>query len=595
MQSTDELINPNLFGITYQNSYNLKHMNSILPGIIKPTTQNNFNTLDNNNIPLNKLEHNSTLSSPLQDKKQFVKMSKNDFQNFLLEFASSTKKEIQKLEHLPLTSKQAKELKNKIREKELIAIYRGGIIHKHPNRNVLKNQNNKLSKIQSNKNIYGYTLYKQQHHPITKRQYSSKDKSNNKNNNKVVKSNSLPSLITRTPNKNNTVIESNTNNNNNNSTQISHKNNYNLKPNQKHANIIRRYDSVTKPRKVILKNNTSNKITNNDDNNPKSLSTNFTLIKTTHNSESNNCIGKLPEKQKSNLETILTVECTEKDDIEIPQSNLDKYTIGKEIGKGAYAIVKHCIHKETKEHLAIKIYNNTTIKNNKTKKHHIIKEINILKELNHVNLIKLYDYFQDEHSLYIVMEEAKGIPLLTFLKSNYKYDELRAKRIFTQLLRALAYLHQNNICHRDIKLDNIIIDDSMSIKLIDFGFGSHFEDKESKLNLFCGTPSYMPPEIIKKESYYGPPVDMWSAGVVLFNLLCNTFPFKGVDEKDLFQKICNGGFNIPNNVSTSAQNLLRKLLCVNPQSRIKADVALKHDWIVKLMDVFSYNLKKKGK
>ena len=93
-------------------------------------------------------------------------MSKNDFQNFLLEFASSTKKEIQKLEHLPLTSKQAKELKNKIREKELIAIYRGGIIHKHPNRNVLKNQNNKLTKIQSNKNIHGYTLYKQQQHQV---------------------------------------------------------------------------------------------------------------------------------------------------------------------------------------------------------------------------------------------------------------------------------------------------------------------------------------------------------------------------------------------------------------------------------------------
>ena len=108
-------------------------------------------------------------------------------------------------------------------------------------------------------------------------------------------------------------------------------------------------------------------------------------------------------------------------------------------------------------------------------------------------------------------------------------------------MRVLAYLHRNNICHRDIKLDNIIIDDSMSMKLIDFGFISDLESKESKLNLFCGTPSYMPLEIIKKESYYGPPVDMWSAGVVLFNMLCNTFPFKRINEKDLFQKICSGG------------------------------------------------------
>ena len=103
----------------------------------------------------------------------------------------------------------------------------------------------------------------------------------------------------------------------------------------------------------------------------------------------------------------------------------------------------------------------------------------------------------------------------------------------------------------------------------------------------------MPPEIIKKVEYYGPAADMWSAGIVLFHLLCGTFPFRGSNEKELFAKICNGTFQVPNNVSVSAHNLIQKLLTVNPQKRITAEGALKHEWIVNVMNVFSYNLKKK--
>ena len=193
------------------------------------------------------------------------------------------------------------------------------------------------------------------------------------------------------------------------------------------------------------------------------------------------------------------------------------------------------------------------------------------------------------------MEEAKGISLLSFLKSvpNHRVDELRAKRIFNQIISALAYIHKNNICHRDLKLDNIIIDDCLNIKFIDFGFGIHFKSLDAKLKLFCGTPNYMPPEIIKKVEYYGPAADMWSAGIVLFHLLCGTFPFRGSNEKELFTKICNGTFQVPNNVSVSAHNLIQKLLTVNPQKRITAEGALKHEWIVNVMNVFSYNLKKK--
>lgn len=90
----------------------------------------------------------------------------------------------------------------------------------------------------------------------------------------------------------------------------------------------------------------------------------------------------------------------------------------------------------------------------------------------------------------------------------------------------MSYLHSMNIIHRDIKLENIIIDSKKNVKIIDFGFGS-CTPKSKLLNFFCGTPSYMPPEIVLKKNYIGPYVDIWSIGILLFIMLCGVFPFRG--------------------------------------------------------------------
>lgn len=178
------------------------------------------------------------------------------------------------------------------------------------------------------------------------------------------------------------------------------------------------------------------------------------------------------------------------------------------------------------------------------------------------------------------MEEAKGISLLSYIKSlpNRKMMESNVRKIFKQIMEALAYMHSKNIYHRDIKMENIILDNQFRVKIIDFGFGVH-SSNDTKLSLLCGTPSYMSPEMILKKDYFGSAVDIWSVGIVLYVLLCGTFPFKGKNERELFTRIPKGIFTIPEGISANAKLIIRSLLVVNPNERATVEFILKHEWV----------------
>jgi serine/threonine protein kinase len=130
------------------------------------------------------------------------------------------------------------------------------------------------------------------------------------------------------------------------------------------------------------------------------------------------------------------------------------------------------------------------------------------------------------------------------------------------VVEAVAYLHSQNVVHRDLKLDNILVDEQKRVKLIDFGFAVNCS-KDQKLSLFCGTPHYMDPDIARKQDYGGHAADVWALGVLLFILLTGKLPFFGEFEGDLFRKIQKAKFDFPKEVSPQSKNLIRKIFQVD--------------------------------
>ena len=168
------------------------------------------------------------------------------------------------------------------------------------------------------------------------------------------------------------------------------------------------------------------------------------------------------------------------------------------------------------------------------------REITVLKRLRHPGMIGLHDLIDTPKQIYMITDYVRGISLKEFSKAhNNQIIRLNtARRIFKQLAESVCYLHSLNMIHRDIKLDNVLIDEkSKTVKLIDFGFSVIIPNTAARLKIFCGTPSYMSPEITRKLEYDGKPVDVWALGVLLYILVTGTSPFKGTNEQDLFKKI----------------------------------------------------------
>ena len=183
--------------------------------------------------------------------------------------------------------------------------------------------------------------------------------------------------------------------------------------------------------------------------------------------------------------------------------------------------------------------------------------------------------------IYIVTEYASKGDIFDHLVKNGKMPEPEACHVFSQILSAVHYCHSKGVVHRDLKVENLLLDGENNIKLADFGFSNFYESETSLLNTWCGSPPYAAPELFEGKKYVGPKVDMWSLGVVLYVLVSGTLPFDGPTLMELRERVVKCQYRVPFFLSTECEQLLKGLLVIEPERRFSIEAVVNHPWTVK--------------
>ncbi|XP_024149838.1 NUAK family SNF1-like kinase 1 [Oryzias melastigma] len=253
-----------------------------------------------------------------------------------------------------------------------------------------------------------------------------------------------------------------------------------------------------------------------------------------------------------------------------------RYEVMETLGKGTYGKVKKAVERASLRTVAIKSIRKDRITDD-LERIHIQREIEITSSLRHPNIIRFHEVFESRDKIVIVMEFASRGELYDYIQERRRLPETEARSIFRQITSAVHYCHKNGVVHRDLKLENILLDQDLNVKLADFGLSNNFH-RGSLLQTYCGSPLYASPEIVKGLPYVGPEVDCWALGVLLYALVYSSMPFDGTSHAKLTEQISQGRYHRPNPPS-DACSLIDWLLTVRVQERATIEDVANHWWV----------------
>ncbi|KAK5000802.1 hypothetical protein LTR66_000388 [Elasticomyces elasticus] len=310
------------------------------------------------------------------------------------------------------------------------------------------------------------------------------------------------------------------------------------------------------------------------------------------------------------------------------ETKFGEYFLGQTLGEGEFGKVKMGWKKEGGVQVAIKLIRRESLGSNPSRLPKIYREIAILRQLQHPNIVRLHEMVETERHIGIILEYASGGELFDYILNHRYLKDNAARRLFAQLVSGVGYLHKKGIVHRDLKLENLLLDRNKNIIITDFGFANTFnphdelgeeieyslasKDFVKKMHLdhvredghrrgdlmqtSCGSPCYAAPELVVSDSLYtGRKVDVWSCGVILYAMLAGYLPFdddpanpEGDNINLLYKYIVSTPLTFPEYVTPHARDLLRRILVPDPRKRADLFEVARHSWLSEFAHVVGF-------
>ncbi|KAL4937642.1 hypothetical protein BDV06DRAFT_70075 [Aspergillus oleicola] len=310
------------------------------------------------------------------------------------------------------------------------------------------------------------------------------------------------------------------------------------------------------------------------------------------------------------------------------ETTFGQYILGQTVGEGEFGKVKLGWKRDGSIEVAIKLIRRESLGSNPTRLPKIYREISILRDLSHPNIVRLHEMVETDRHIGIIMEYASGGELFDHILRHKYLKDNSARRLFAQLVSGVGYLHKKGIVHRDLKLENLLLDRNRNIIITDFGFANTFDptdelSEEIEYNLTnkefvkrmrldktnakglrrgdlmqtsCGSPCYAAPELVVSDSLYtGRRVDVWSCGVILYAMLAGYLPFDddpanpdGDNINLLYKYIVTTPLTFPEYVTPHARDLLRRILVPDPRKRADLFEVARHSWLSEYADIVSH-------